>query len=142
MATFLGVGRTNTFGVRSVERLKDALSRTEVEVIDRGAGMVTLLSGPCDETGDFDTWIGDLDADDDSDHDENLFVPDMIAEHLLPGQVAVFEHVGNEKLRYLSGWAIAVFGDGRQIRISLGDIYSMAASEFGVDPKTITVAAY
>ncbi len=142
MASFVGVGRSNTFGVRSIERLKEALSRTGVELIDRGDGMVTLLSGPCDETGDFDTWIGDLDADDDSDEDQNLFVPDMIAEHLLPGQVAVFEHVGHEKLRYLSGWAIAVFDDGRQIRVSLGDIYAMAASEFGVDRNSITAAAY
>jgi Ribonuclease G/E len=97
------------------------------------------------DAGDLDTDDdGDSDADDDedSDEDENLFVPDMIAEHLLPGQVAVFEHVGHEKLRYLSGWAIAVFDDGRQIRVSLGDIYAMAASEFGVDRNSITAAAY
>ncbi len=136
MANYYGQGRTNTFAVRDVDALKSALADYEIEVIDRDDSQVTLLAN--NEDGDFSVWT----FDDDEDTEDSVFIPDMIAEFMQPGQIAVFVHSGWEKMRYMSAWGLAVHSDGRQIRISVDDIYAIAAKAFDVDPRLISVAAY
>ena len=136
MANYYGQGRTNTFAVRDVDALKSALADYEIEVIDRDDSQVTLLAN--NEDGDFSVWT----FDDDEDTEDSVFIPDMIAEFMQPGQIAVFVHSGWEKMRYMSAWGLAVHSDGRQIRISVDDIYAIAAKVFDVDPQLISVAAY
>jgi hypothetical protein len=66
---------------------------------------------------------------------------DIVAEltnHLADGEVAVLISVGNEKLRYIDGRAIAVNNKGEERRIDLGDIYELAA-ELG---SHVTEAVY
>lgn len=139
MANFYGQGRTNTFAVKDVENLKAALRDTDIEVLERGEGRVTLFTGS-DGDGDFSVYR--YNEDNDEMDDEPLFIPDMIADHLQPGAVAVFESSGWEKLRYMSAWAIAVCSDGRQVRVDVNDVYALAATEFGVDRNSISDAAY
>jgi hypothetical protein len=136
VANYYGQGRTNTFAVRDVDALKSALADYEIEVIDRDDSQVTLLAN--NEDGDFSVWT----FDDDEDTEDSVFIPDMIAEFMQPGQIAVFVHSGWEKMRYMSAWGLAVHSDGRQIRISVDDIYAIAAKVFDVDPQLISVAAY
>ena len=136
MANYYGQGRTNTFAVRDVDALKSALADYEIEVIDRDDSQVTLLAN--NEDGDFSVWT----FDDDEDTEDSVFIPDMIADFMQPGQIAVFVHSGWEKMRYMSAWGLAVHSDGRQIRISVDDIYAIAAKAFDVDPRLISVAAY
>ncbi len=139
MATFYGQGRTNTFAVKDVEALKAALADTDIEVLERGESRVTLFTGT-DGDGDFSVYRYNDDTDEMD--DDPLFIPDMIVEHLQPGEVAVFESSGWEKFRYMSAWAIAAHSDGRQIRVDVNDIYARAAKEFGVDRNSISDAAY
>lgn len=140
MATFYGRGRTNTFAVKDIEALKATVADTEIEVVDRGEGRVTLLTG---DDGDGDFSVYRYTEGDEEDHDDDpLFIPDMIAEHLQSGEVAVFESSGWEKFRYMSAWAIAVFSDGRQVRVDVNDVYDRAATEFGVARNSISDAAY
>jgi len=139
MATFYGQGRTNTFAVKDVAALKAALQDTDIEVLDRGEGRVTLFTG-ADGDGDFSVYRY---SDDGEELDDNpLFIPDMIADHLQPGETAVFESSGWEKFRYMSAWAIATHADGRQVRVDVNDVYALAANEFGVDRNSISDAAY
>ncbi len=136
VATYYGQGRTNTFAVRDVDAVKAALADYEIEVIERGDSQVTLLANS--EDGDFSVWT----FDDEGDTEDSVFIPDMIADHLQDGQIAVFVHSGWEKMRYMSAWGLAVHSDGRQIRISVDDIYAIAAKVFDVDPRLISIAAY
>lgn len=46
---------------------------------------------------------------------------------------------GAEKLRYLTGYAFALYADGRRLDVNLDDIYDKARAEFGVQP---TQASY
>jgi len=55
-----------------------------------------------------------------------------LAEHLVEGEVAVYMEVGYEKIRYLSGVAVAVAWDGRVPYIDLNEIYERAREEFGL----------
>jgi hypothetical protein len=50
--------------------------------------------------------------------------------------------IGAEKLRYLTGIAIAVNYKGRATVVSLDDVYRKAARTFRVPESKITQAAY
>ncbi len=134
MATYTGIGRTNTFAVKDVAALKEAVGSLCTVVPEnntQGPGRVTLLDNG-GESGDWSLY--DWDADDEA---GPIFVPDVIAEHLQDGQVAVFVHVGNERLRYLGGFSVAVHSDGRQVRVNLDGIYDLISTEFGVPAESI-----
>ncbi|MGJ6127307.1 hypothetical protein QN239_32530 [Mycolicibacterium sp. Y3] len=117
MADYYGKGRTNIFKVKDIEALKAALAGAEFTVEarpDRGADAVLIQVSDNDVTG---CWGQLVYSDDDDDVEPTeLFVPDMIAEHLQDGQVAVFVHAGSEKLRYLSAYSIAVHANGNHGR--------------------------
>jgi len=50
--------------------------------------------------------------------------------------------IGAEKLRYLTGVAIAVKHNGRVVEVTLSDIYRKAARAFRVAESDITQATY
>jgi hypothetical protein len=54
----------------------------------------------------------------------------------------VLMEIGAEKLRYLTGIAIAVNHKGRAAAVSLDDVNSKAAHTFRVQENEITQAAY
>jgi hypothetical protein len=74
--------------------------------------------------------------------DKELELIPELSEHLCPRQVAVFLEVGAERLRYLTGEAIAVNHEGRVVVLSLSDIYRKAAREFRIPESEITRAEY
>lgn len=142
MADYYGKGRTNIFKVKDIDALRTALAGTEVTVEsrgERGAGAVLIRLSDNDVTG---CWGQLVYGDDDDVEPTELFVPDMIAEHLQVGEVAVFVHAGSEKLCYLSAYSIAVHANGSQVRVDLNDIYQRAAEAFDVDVNEIDWAAY
>jgi hypothetical protein len=54
---------------------------------------------------------------------------------LAPGEVCIFQQVGAEKLRYLSGWAVAVNGAGERLQISIDDIYTLVRERWSLKPS-------
>jgi len=131
MATYTSMGRTNHFAVRDLQKLKDIVDGTGIELCQEGETSVVLL-----DTDGTDWTIFTEDGEDE------IYLPDVISQHLQPGEVAVFQSIGNEKFRYLSGHSVAVNSDGQQVWVRLSDIYTAAANAFGVDSATITVAEY
>jgi hypothetical protein len=65
-----------------------------------------------------------------------------LAQHLPKGQIAVLMEIGAEKLRYLTGVAIAVNHKGRVVELTLSDIYRKASRIFRVAESEITQATY
>jgi len=65
-----------------------------------------------------------------------------LAQHLPKGQIAVLLEIGAEKLRYLTGMAIAVNHEGRVVELTLSDIYRKATRAFRVAESEITQATY
>lgn len=137
MASYTGIGRTNTFRVKDTTAVKDRLEPAFTVLVDgatAGAGAVTIFA---DEDGD---WQRTLYAGDDDEEGTEIYLPDWIVDHLQPGETAVFVHIGNEGKRYLGAFSIAVHADGRQIHLNIDDIYRRAETEFGV--TGIGIASY
>ena len=65
-----------------------------------------------------------------------------IAALISDNEVLIVMLVGNEKARYLEGWAWAIHASGRSEELCLNDIYQRAADAFTVDEKSISRCSY
>ncbi len=140
MANWIGAGRSNYVKIKpkSMKALRASLAPFAVEIVE-GAGLnkgaVCFLS--TSESGGFESgW--DTENDTDIDFDPAV----QICPHMVKGQVLVLMEAGAEKLRYITGHAQAYHSDGRNVTVSLTDIYAKAAEAFGVNEKSITAAQY
>ena len=78
----------------------------------------------------------------DGEADKHINLEQELSEHLVEGEVAILLEVGNEKLRYLIGLAVAVNASGVTTSVNLRDIYEQAAAVFGVPLEHISEAEY
>ena len=140
MSTYTALARTNSFHVRDTTALISDLERYGLTVTSPDCagdlfldtdrhGRVALFSSDGWPNFDEDSLAMRLGIDDEdspvpSDHES---LADLVSAHLAPDQVAIFIEVGNEKLRYLSGRAVAVNARGDRRQIDLDDIVALAA---------------
>lgn len=142
MANWYGTARSNYFKVKDEQAFRAALAQLEdIKVIDDrtrlddpGEGRFALLVEDSD-SGSWPSWVF---SDDESDEPDEVDLVAVIAPHLAEGEVAVLMEAGAEKLRYITGWALAFNGKGEIRRVSLDDIYD-AAAELGT---AVTQVAY
>jgi hypothetical protein len=131
MATYVSMGRTNHFAVRDVQALQSLVDGTGIELFPEGENVVVLL-----DTDGTDWMIYPEDGEDE------IYLPDVIHEHLQPGEICIFQSIGNEKFRFVAGHSVAVSSDGEQVWVRLSDIYEAAAVKFGANPNSISPAEY
>jgi hypothetical protein len=123
MANWYGHARTNYFRVKDQEAFAQwAKSRGNLEVIRDAEGRVGLLSDH-----EYGGWP-DFKYDEATDETQECDLFQDVAAHLQEGSVAVFMEVGAEKLRYLTGFALAVNSQGETVETSLDGIYELAKS--------------
>lgn len=136
MANYYAAARSNYFKVKDPEEFKARMSDVPGLVVWEGqnesrAGMFAV-AGDDPDTGSWPYFQWDEEAEEYLEID--LF--DLVAEHLEEGQVAIFFESGHEKLRYVSGFAVAVNWCGDRVSVSLDDIYTLAEKSFGVSSTT------
>ena len=131
MASYVSLGRTNHFAVRDLDAFQALVANYSFELEVEKDNVVILLDTDGSEWAAYP-----------EDSDDCVYLYDVIAEHLQPGEVAVFQSVGNEKLRYVGGYSVAVSETGDQVWVHLSDIYQRAAEQFGVDRAAISLAEY
>ena len=129
MANYIAFARTNYFKVRDVEAFEKVAGKIEVEIIESGDGDDTLYGLIWLGEGG---WPNDL-YDEDAGEYEPFDLYDEIGAVLAPGEVAIFMEIGYEKMRYLTGYAIAVHSSGEWTRIGLEDIYVQARNQFHLE---------
>jgi hypothetical protein len=141
MANWAGSARTNYFKVKDPEAFKAEMAKYELEVwpsepdssgCDPREGSFAL--GSHDEWGGWPSSVWDEAADEDVEID----LTTLVSKHLAVGEVAIFMEIGAEKLRYLTGQAIAINAKGEHRTVNLDDIYRLAA-ELG---PNVTQATY
>lgn len=135
MANYYGNSRSNYFKVKDKEKFKNFLdSMYDMEYIEDSEGRVGfLVSG---EGGSIPCEIWDENADEYVELDFDR----LLAQHLQDGEVAIYQEVGAEKLRYLVGYSIAVNSKGERVAVSINDIYRLAQEELG--GENITLCEY
>ena len=145
MANYYGNGRSNYFKVKDMaaflEWLDTRAPGMEVasrHMVDKKRERELLAEDPTQEIcllaetedGDYPSWIYN---EEDGDDEEVDFIGEL-SKHLLEetGNVFIWQHVGNEKLRYVSGYAIAITHDGKTFQVSIRDIYDKVCEELDI----------
>lgn len=127
MANWYGASRSNYFTVKDETAFKDWVAGTPDLMLleDQGKFGIAVESGEGWPSMRSDAWSGE---------DVEVDIVSELSAHLAEGQVAVLVESGAEKLRYVTGNAVAVAWDGRWTQVNLSDIYAKAKAEFGVEP--------
>lgn len=158
MSNYAANARTNAFVVKNLAALEADLAvyglsiseedwKGDMVVYKRSKpNEITLLSYGGWPLMDEDSVASRLGLDD-GEHDD-VPVPSefdslhqLVGSHLVKGQVAVFIEVGQEKMRYLGGTAVAVNSEGETRRVDLEDIYDLA-KEIAPEGASIPQASY
>jgi len=140
MANWYGTARSNYFTVKDkkafslwLEKFPDLEVRSKQQ---RDEPEYFMIFSTCPDTGGWPSWMW---ADDENVEDEYVNLVDEISPHLNHGQICVLMEAGAEKLRYISGNAVAFNSLGEYTEIVLSDIYDKAYDVFKIRP---TEASY
>lgn len=135
MGTWIGTARSNYFLVKDADafrvwadevglfvsdRLDHQRTRRYAVLADEGAGWPSVVP-----TSDRNGW-----------RDFDLVTE--LAAHVVPGEIVVCVEAGAEKLRYITGEAVAfrvAFGGVEKLRLTLKDIYDLAEQQWGTRPN-------
>jgi hypothetical protein len=136
MANWYGSSRSNCFRVKDCDAFLQWVEKRGLGVFKNSedAALFAIHSGDSTDGGSWPSF--DLETDTEVDIGAEL------AQHLPREEIAVLMKIGAEKLRYLTGIAIAVNHKGRAVVVSLDDVYRKAARTFRVQENKITQAAY
>jgi hypothetical protein len=138
MANFYGTGRSNYFKVKDLDKFKQLLSDADCQLlIQRGKSLDEITEE--DPVGFAARSEGGEPYLHDEETDEQIDFFDVLPQHLQNGEVAVYLSVGQEKIRYVEGWAIALNSKGEKEMVSLDDIY-FKADELAEEGKEVSRA--
>lgn len=135
MANYYGNSRSNYFKVKNKENFEEFIDSIEgLELINDNENRVGFLvvnesgSIPCERYNEENDEYVDIDFNQE------------LAQHLQDGEVAIYQEVGAEKLRYLVGYSVAVNSKGEVATVNINDIYRIAQEELG--GQDITTCEY
>lgn len=122
MANYYAKARSNHFLVKDLDAFRAEIAPLEIGIVtQREDGRVSIY----DDGGDSNGWPAFY-YNEDTDEETEVDLPDLIAKHLVDGEVAILQEVGSEKLRYLSGYAVAVNASGETRQVLLSSIIDLA----------------
>ncbi len=139
MANYYASARSNYFKVKNDDEFLEFCRVRGLEVwsrpcleenIERTGARKEYAIAPSDQ-GDGNGWCSGY-----YDENEQDYIDVALEEELpkfLDGSVCVLQECGAEKLRYLTGYAVAIHPDGRVVTVNIHDIYKKAAKAFGKD---------
>lgn len=129
MANWQGSARSNYFAVKDEAAFREWATKRELTVATNRdhKDLFALLANGTDDGG----WPTSAYVEPNEDNDPDGYVEfDIVQEvadsHLADGHVAVFLEVGAEKLRYVTGFAVAINNKGERKELTLGSIYDLA----------------
>lgn len=149
MANYYGHFRSNYFKVKDIEAFKSWCDSVGVDYWEKSddSELVAISSSDQDDYGAIPSHES-LDPDYDSDTPPPGWTEEEFAEsqreidflqelskHLVEGEIAVVVENGQEKMRYLTGYAAAVNHLGELVEININQIYDLAEAKFGTRPN-------
>jgi hypothetical protein len=129
MADWWGFSRSNYFKVKDKEAFLAWLSEIgDVSVLHEDAhGSIAIMG---ESYGGWPTCPGE--------DCEPFDFAEELSDFLLDGEIAVLIEAGAEKLRYITGVAIAIDSHGNRTQLLLSDIYAQAEAVLGRRPPDAT----
>jgi hypothetical protein len=136
MANWYSTARSNYFRVKDRDAFLKWTERLGLGVFknEESPDLFAIYGGENTDDGSWPSY--------DVEGDTEIDLVTELAQHLPKGQIAVLMEIGAEKLRYLTGVAIAVNHKGRVVELALSNIYRKAARTFHVAESEITQSAY
>jgi hypothetical protein len=134
MANYYEKARTNYFKVKDAaafQKYLDLFGSIDL-VVNEKTGQYALIFDEASGVPSF--YLNDDDEDIEVD-----FIDD-VSKHLTDDSILVLQAIGNEKMRYLTGYAVAVNNKGECVDVNINEIYELAKQKFGV--KEISRAEY
>ena len=133
MADWCGTGRSNYFKVKDEEKFLAWVSRMP------GFHLISKSTSEgfgfyMEEGTTPSTFIDEESGEEEADFD---FIQEL-SEHLAEGEVCVYMEAGAEKLRYVSGTALAVNHKGEVLTVHLSNIYDLVKQQWGLEPTEAT----
>jgi len=132
MANYYESARSNYFFVKDIEAFETELDGSGLEISTKKIGDLTQVCLLADMENGFP-----FEKYDDNYDSTELDWADIFKRHLADNQVAIIMGSGAEKLRYITGWAMAFNNKGESKSINLDDIYDLA-KELGSEVTTAT----
>lgn len=120
-------GRTNYVKVKDPAAFTAEMESLGLEVITDEKNGETLY-GAMTADNDQGGWPTQ------NEQDEDIWIVEVLAKHLVAGEVCVVLSVGSTKMRSLWAAAWAFDATGKTVEISLSDIYGKAKETFGKAP--------
>lgn len=145
MSNWYGTARSNYFAVKDMDAFLAWAEALSLEVLNDNEmpTLVAIAPATSTDTGDWPSHrfidVEDENVEDPDETEDEVDIVQELAAHLADGQVAVLISAGAEKLRYVTGHAVAFDNTGKAVEISLSQIYTLAFDTFGVHP---TAAEY
>jgi len=144
MANYYASARSNYFRVKNEAAFKDWCNKVNLDWWTRdnlpGHPGETFYAISPAHPGDCDGWPSTR-LDDEECEEIDIDMETELPQHLDPRDVAVLMEVGAEKLRYLTGYAVAIHATKPAVYLSLSSITELARNQFG-DDVTITDPLY
>lgn len=142
MANWIGSARSNYFQVKNEAAFREWAGKRDLHVMEGTKGEPPEPSFGVYSEDEYGGWPSFDQELEDETGDGRIDLASELATHLKDGEVAVLEEVGAEKLRYLTGVAVAINHTGKIVVVSIDDIYLKAADEFGVAVNQISECSY
>lgn len=137
MANYYATARSNYFQVKDLEAFKEWAQERNLRVLQTNSDPNMVGVCPSDSLDD-GGWPTCEVHDEETNTITEVDLFKELSKHLKDDHVAVLIEIGNEKLRYLTGYAVAINSDGEAGSVRLDEIYEQAA-ELG---KNVTRAEY
>jgi hypothetical protein len=129
MANYYATSRSNYFAVKDETTFRRWATSLELKILEpahlnKSADGIRRFAITPDD-GDDGGWpISQLNQE--TDEYDDIDLTNQLSAHLADEEVAVLFEVGSEKLRYLTGHAVAVNSKGKTRCLYLADIYKSA----------------
>lgn len=118
MANYIPYARSNYYAVKDDDAYIAEISEIAgIDLITDKDGRHGMIF----EDG-IPSWVWNEELED----DEEIDIWEIVSKHLVDGEVAIFQEIGFEKMRYLSGYAVAVNSKNESKSIGIEGIYDLA----------------
>lgn len=130
MANYYAQYRSNYFRVNDFETFKAWCASLGMNAWQRSDDPTLVAFG----SRDGESGIPSHRYNDATQDFEDIDFAAELSEHLLDNEIAIVQEAGHEKLRYVTGYALAINAAGEVLHISINDIYALAQREWGHKP--------